>query len=71
MWVMVPAGEPTRSVIDALRGLLEEGDLVIEGGNSRFSDDELHAAAFEAALESVFWTAVCRVVCGGGQKATG
>ena len=47
VWVMVPAGEPTRSVIDALRGLLEEGDLVIEGGNSRFSDDELHAAALK------------------------
>nr|GLK40888.1 hypothetical protein GCM10017611_77630 [Rhodococcus wratislaviensis] len=43
VWVMVPAGEPTRSVIDALRGLLAAGDLVIDGGNSRFSDDEVHA----------------------------
>jgi len=43
VWVMVPAGEPTRSVLDELGGLLGEGDLVIDGGNSRFSDDELHA----------------------------
>ena len=43
VWVMVPAGEPTRSVLVELGGLLGEGDLVIDGGNSRFSDDELHA----------------------------
>jgi len=43
IWVMVPAGEPTRSVIDRLSRLLEPGDLVIEGGNSRFTDDEDHA----------------------------
>ncbi|MFE2999631.1 phosphogluconate dehydrogenase (NAD(+)-dependent, decarboxylating) [Nocardia sp. NPDC059246] len=44
VWVMVPAGEPTRTVIEELSELLAPGDLVIEGGNSRFSDDELHAA---------------------------
>ncbi|AWK70368.1 6-phosphogluconate dehydrogenase (decarboxylating) [Rhodococcus oxybenzonivorans] len=44
VWVMVPAGEPTRSVIAELSGLLGPGDLVIEGGNSRFSDDEFHSA---------------------------
>src|SRR6476661_4745299 len=43
VWVMVPAGEPTRSVLVELGGLLGEGDLVIDGGNSHFSDDELHA----------------------------
>ncbi|MFF2059896.1 phosphogluconate dehydrogenase (NAD(+)-dependent, decarboxylating) [Rhodococcus qingshengii] len=45
VWVMVPAGEPTRAVIGELGRLLEAGDLVIDGGNSRFSDDEEHAAA--------------------------
>ena len=44
VWVMVPAGEPTRSVIAELSELLGPGDLVIEGGNSRFSDDEFHSA---------------------------
>ena len=44
VWVMVPAGKVTQSVIDELGGLLGEGDIVIDGGNSRFSDDAVHAA---------------------------
>ncbi|TSD40391.1 decarboxylating 6-phosphogluconate dehydrogenase [Rhodococcus sp. KBS0724] len=44
VWVMVPSGEPTRAVISELSDLLAGGDLVIEGGNSHFSDDEAHSA---------------------------
>jgi 6-phosphogluconate dehydrogenase len=43
VWVMVPHGEPTRAVVQDLADLLEAGDLVIEGGNSRFTDDVQHA----------------------------
>ncbi|MDQ1289827.1 MAG: 6-phosphogluconate dehydrogenase [Actinomycetota bacterium] len=43
VWVMVPSGEPTHAVVTALGDLLEAGDLVIEGGNSRFDDDLRHA----------------------------
>ncbi|HLU97543.1 MAG TPA: decarboxylating 6-phosphogluconate dehydrogenase [Thermobifida alba] len=43
VWLMVPAGEPTRSSIRELGALLEEGDLVIEGGNSHYQDDRKHA----------------------------
>lgn len=43
VWVMVPAGEATRTVIDRLSRLLEAGDLVVEGGNSRFTDDSEHS----------------------------
>lgn len=43
VWVMVPAGEITRGVLAELGELLSAGDLVIEGGNSRFSDDIVHA----------------------------
>jgi 6-phosphogluconate dehydrogenase len=39
VWVMVPAGGPTRETVEKLAGLLEKGDLVIDGGNSRFTDD--------------------------------
>lgn len=39
VWVMVPSGQVTRSVITDLADRLEDGDLVIDGGNSRFSDD--------------------------------
>ncbi|GAA2176441.1 decarboxylating 6-phosphogluconate dehydrogenase [Agrococcus versicolor] len=44
IWVMVPAGEITSSVIADLADRLEPGDLVIDGGNSRFTEDALHAA---------------------------
>ena len=43
VWVMVPAGPPTYSTVDALRGLLSPGDIVIDGGNSRYTDDIKHA----------------------------
>nr|WP_281168840.1 decarboxylating 6-phosphogluconate dehydrogenase [Thermocrispum municipale] len=43
VWVMVPAGDATRQTIAELADLLDEGDLVIEGGNSRFTDDAANA----------------------------
>jgi 6-phosphogluconate dehydrogenase len=42
-WVMVPAGEATQQIIAQLRGLLEAGDLVIDGGNSHYSEDRENA----------------------------
>ena len=44
VWVMVPAGEITDAVVTELGAKLSEGDLVIDGGNSRFTEDERHAA---------------------------
>jgi 6-phosphogluconate dehydrogenase len=43
VWVMVPAGEPTRQTVTELGDLLAAGDLVIDGGNSRYTDDIEHA----------------------------
>ncbi|MBC9226955.1 decarboxylating 6-phosphogluconate dehydrogenase [Aeromicrobium sp. 636] len=43
VWVMVPHGEPTHSTIAELNELLSEGDVVVDGGNSRWTDDEFHA----------------------------
>ncbi len=43
VWVMVPSGDITRSTITGLADALEEGDLVIDGGNSRFTDDAPNA----------------------------
>ena len=39
VWVMVPHGAPTRDTVRKLAGLLDKGDLVIDGGNSKFTDD--------------------------------
>jgi 6-phosphogluconate dehydrogenase len=44
VWVMVPAGEPTSQTIASLGGLLAAGDLVIDGGNSHYVDDQANAA---------------------------
>jgi len=43
VWTMVPAGEITESTIDQLADLLSEGDLIIDGGNSKFTDDRPRA----------------------------
>ncbi len=43
VWVMVPSGEATDATIKGLAELLGEGDIVIDGGNSRWSDDQAHA----------------------------
>jgi 6-phosphogluconate dehydrogenase len=45
VWVMVPAGDPTRSTVAELKELLGEGDVVVDGGNSRWTDDIANAAS--------------------------
>ncbi len=44
-WVMVPAGDITDKTIAALADVLEEGDTIIDGGNTYYRDDLRHAAA--------------------------
>ncbi|NDC48392.1 MAG: decarboxylating 6-phosphogluconate dehydrogenase [Micrococcales bacterium] len=48
VWIMVPHGHATDSVINQLEEFMGEGDLIIEGGNSRFSDDVRHAEQLAA-----------------------
>ena len=48
IWVMVPSGGITDAVIEELSEHLSAGDLVIDGGNSRFTDDFVHAALLAA-----------------------
>ena len=43
VWVMVPSGPITDETIKTLAGELNAGDLVIDGGNSRFTEDGPHA----------------------------
>ncbi|MGA5648475.1 phosphogluconate dehydrogenase (NAD(+)-dependent, decarboxylating) [Streptomyces seoulensis] len=51
IWVMVPAGTATQVVIDELKDLLSPGDVVVDGGNSRWTEDEKHAA--ELAIKGI------------------
>lgn len=48
VWVMVPHGAATDGVINELEKFMGAGDLIIEGGNSRFSDDVRHAEQLAA-----------------------
>ncbi len=48
VWVMVPAGEPTNSTLDALADLLEPGGTAIDGGNSFYKDTQATAAKLAA-----------------------
>ena len=43
VWVMVPAGDPTRQTVRELGELLSPGDVVVDGGNSKYTDDKVHA----------------------------
>ncbi|MGD9949978.1 MAG: phosphogluconate dehydrogenase (NAD(+)-dependent, decarboxylating) [Desulfobulbus sp.] len=40
VWLMIPAGEPVDAMIAHLRHLLAEGDIIIDGGNSRYQDSQ-------------------------------
>lgn len=44
VWLMVPSGEITSAVIAELEAALNSGDLIIDGGNSRFTEDLKHSA---------------------------
>ncbi|MFC4062916.1 phosphogluconate dehydrogenase (NAD(+)-dependent, decarboxylating) [Planomonospora corallina] len=48
VWVMVPAGAPTQSTIDELGKLLSAGDIVVDGGNSHYVDDQRHGEELAA-----------------------
>jgi 6-phosphogluconate dehydrogenase len=49
VWVMVPAGEATRATVEQLGGLLSAGDVVVDGGNSKYTDDTRHAEMLGAS----------------------
>ncbi len=42
VWVMLPAGNPTNSTVDTLSELLDQNDIVIDGGNSFYEDSLKH-----------------------------
>jgi 6-phosphogluconate dehydrogenase len=47
VWLMIPAGQPVEQSIATLRPLLSGGDVIVDGGNSRFSDSARRAAELE------------------------
>jgi len=59
VWIMVPSGDPTTETVNKLGELLDAGDMIIDGGNSRWTDDKARgealapcpSAALTASLE--------------------
>jgi 6-phosphogluconate dehydrogenase len=47
VWIMVPAGDPTQETVDKLGELLEAGDMIVDGGNSRWTDDKRRGEELE------------------------
>jgi 6-phosphogluconate dehydrogenase len=48
VWIMVPAGVPTQQTVDELASLMDAGDLIVDGGNSKWTDDRERAAALSS-----------------------
>ena len=69
VWVMVPS-QVTEETIDTLGGLLSSGDLVIDGGNSRFSDDGPRAERLGKNRASATSMSACPAACGAWRTAT-
>ena len=54
VWIMVPAGGPTQKTIDTLLGLLSEGDMIVDGGNSKWVESVArHAQCAEHGVHFV------------------
>jgi 6-phosphogluconate dehydrogenase len=51
VWLMIPAGDPTENAFQTLLPLLEDGDVIVDGGNSNFRDSQRRAE--EAKKKSV------------------
>jgi 6-phosphogluconate dehydrogenase len=43
VWIMIPAGDPTEETVQKLAKLMDRGDTIIDGGNSRWTDDKRRA----------------------------
>ncbi len=48
VWIMVPAGDPTQQTVEQLTDLLDEGDTIVDGGNSNWHDDVRRASTLDA-----------------------
>ncbi|HKH19100.1 MAG TPA: decarboxylating 6-phosphogluconate dehydrogenase [Solirubrobacteraceae bacterium] len=48
VWLMVPAGDPTQQTVDTLAELLDEGDTIVDGGNTNWHDDVRRASELDA-----------------------
>jgi 6-phosphogluconate dehydrogenase len=48
IWLMIPAGDPTQKTVDQLAELLDQGDTIVDGGNTNWHDDVRRASDLDA-----------------------
>jgi 6-phosphogluconate dehydrogenase len=53
VWLMIPAGTPTENAFQTLLPLLEDGDTIVDGGNSNFRDSQRRAT--QAKTKGVYF----------------
>src|SRR5512135_2313881 len=69
VWLMLPAGAPTEEQIHELKDLLHAGDIVIDGGNSKYRESQRRGSLLgQAGIHSS--TRAPRAGCGGSRTAT-
>jgi 6-phosphogluconate dehydrogenase len=68
VWVMVPAGDPTEQTVLALADLFDEGDTVVDGGNTNWHDDVAPPRSTSAA--STMSTSAPPAASGDSRSAT-
>ena len=69
VWIMLPAGRPVDDMIDQLVPMLSRGDLVVDGGNSNYKDDQRRAARL-AQAGLLYADAGTSAACGASRTAT-
>ena len=48
VWLMLPCGGPTEEAIEAFSGLLDYGDILVDGGNSNYHETQRRAGGLAA-----------------------
>ena len=69
VWIMVPAGDPTEQTVQALAKLLEPGDAIVDGGNSKWTDDARRAEQLQRS-GSTTSTSASPAASGASRSAT-
>ena len=69
VWLMLPAGEATEAALTTLMPLLSPGDLVVDGANAYYKDDQRRAELLARGRSSLPMP-VCPAACGGWKTAT-
>ncbi len=70
VWIMVPAGDPTQQTVEKLLELLSDGDMIVDGGNSKWTDSIARHAQCAEHGRRTSSTSARAAASGGSRSAT-